>query len=269
MNATLFEGSRCPRNDLRPPRRALDKMIISLSSDPTVAGGGRQRFSREGKQTMTMRRVQDWILVATLASAAGLVGGCGKKDEPASMDDITGAIESPTGTVEASTAVDIGYAFEESMGVPSAGQRDADVVMAQSTNVSCTVSGNISVDADSSGESAEVAYNNCCEAASCCIDGVASVFYDASGSGTYQTCADYDLSYDCEGLSTDLAFSYCLSAEGVLIYVIEISGDTFAVSGSMVGGTGSLTITGENGTFTCDYTDYTGSCTGTGGTFTF
>lgn len=215
------------------------------------------------------RRAQDWILLSALASAACLVGACGKDEpEPASMDELTGAIESPTGTVEASNAADIGRAFEESMGVPSAGQRDAEVVRAQSSDLSCTVSGNISVESSSS-ESAEVAYNNCCEAADCCLDGVASVFYDASGSADYSICADYDLSYDCEGLNTDLAFSYCLSAEGLMTYVIEISGDTFAVTGSMSGGNGSLTISGENGTFTCDYTDYAGTCTGNSGTFSF
>lgn len=213
------------------------------------------------------------VLVAALISTASFVAACGggkEEEEPAgpSMGSLSKKIESPTGTVDATTAGEVARAFEESMGVPTGGNRE-QAVSAQSQELTGVCdSGTITFDADSSG-SASFDYNNCC-ISTCCIDGSGTVLYDTSGSGTYSVCADYDISESCDGLSVDVEFSYCVNSSGEMVYAIEVAGDTFAVTGSMSNGTGTLTVTGENGTFTCTYTDYSGSCTdSSGGSFTF
>lgn len=214
------------------------------------------------------------MLVLALISTASFVVGCGggkeEEKEPSgpSMGSISKKIESPTGTVDATTAGDVAKAFEESMGLPTGGEREAPLVAQSQELTGVCDSGTITVDADSSGNGS-FAYNNCC-IATCCIDGEGTILYDTSGSGTYSVCADYDINESCDGLDIDVQFSYCVNSAGEMVYAIEVQGDTFAVTGSMSNGTGSLTITGENGTFTCNYTDYTGSCTDSaGGTFSF
>lgn len=212
------------------------------------------------------------FILSVVASSASLIIGCGggKDEEEApsgSIDDIAGAIESPTGTLDESSAGDVARAFEESNGVPTSGRRDDGVAVAQATGVPCGTSGNISVNADSSGESFDISYDSCCEA-TCCFDGTATGFVDTSGSGTYSACYEYDLSASCDGSNIDYDFSFCSGVNGI-VYSIEVNGDTFSVSGSTVNGTGTLTVTGENGTFTCEYTEYSGSCTGDSGTFSF
>jgi hypothetical protein len=232
-------------------------------------------WSPEERENLNMKQtLKRGMLVAALISTASFVVACGggkeEESEPSgpSMGSISKKIESPTGTVDATTAGEVAMAFEESMGVPTGGNRE-EAVNAQSQELPGVCdSGTITVDADSSG-AGSFAYNNCC-IATCCIDGSGTVLYDTSGSGTYSICADYDISESCDGLSIDVEFSYCVNSSGEMVYAIEVAGDTFAVTGSMSNGTGSLTITGENGTFTCNYTDYTGSCTdSSGGSFSF
>lgn len=207
------------------------------------------------------------IVATSVSLAVGCGGGKEEEEAPAgSLADISGAIESPTGTLDESTASDVARAFEESNGVPTSGTRD-DVVAAQAQDVPCGTSGNISVTADSSGEAFDISYDSCCEG-TCCFDGTATGFVDTSGTATYTACYEYDLSSSCDGVSIDYDFSFCSGVNGI-VYSIEVNGDTFSVSGSTVNGTGTLTVTGENGTFTCEYTDYAGSCTGDSGTFSF
>jgi hypothetical protein len=49
------------------------------------------------------------------------------------------------------------------------------------------------------------------------------------------------------------------------MYLVEYEGETYTVSGSFSTGSGSLTISGANGSFTCTYTADAGSCTGSDG----
>lgn len=216
------------------------------------------------------------LVLASLTVAASLLGACGGGKEEAeepkggSLEAISKAIESPTGTVSEETVGDVARAFEESNGIPSGGSRDElSPVVAQTQTIACDASGDIAIDAESSGESFTFDYNDCCMTAGCCINGEGEGFMDTSGSGTYLGCYSFDIDYDCDGLSATYDFSYCQSATGDITYSIEIEGDNFAVSGSITNGTGTLTITGENGTWTCDYVEYAGTCTGDGGTFTF
>ena len=214
------------------------------------------------------------MLVAALISTASFVVACGggKEEEesgPPSLGEMASAIESPTGTLDGTTAADVARAFEGSRSVPTGGEREqANPFVAQSATVACE-SGSFTSNADSSGEAGEVDYNACCNAG-CCTDGTAVFAFDTSGTGAYTFCYDYDVTSSCEGVSVSLDFTYCSGAMG-LIYAIEVEGESFAVSGSGTSnGTGTLTITGENGTFTCNYTDYTGSCTDSaGGEFSF
>jgi hypothetical protein len=223
-----------------------------------------------------MKKTRFTLLLTGLAASALLLGACGggkdeEKPKAGSIDDISSAIESPTGTVSASTAADVAMAFEESGGVPTGSSRDqSQPIAAQDATVACDSSGDINVTADSGGESFDIGYNDCCMTAGCCINGDAQGFVDTSGTGTYSACYEYDLDYDCDGTSASMEFSFCQSATGEMIYAIEVEGDTFAVSGYISNGTGTLTVTGENCSFTCDYTDYAGSCTSdSGDTFTF
>lgn len=214
------------------------------------------------------RLVSEWTSVASVIAVASLALACGggKKEEesgPPSLSELSSALESPTGTLDAGTAADVARAFEESQGVPTGGSRDqASPIVAQDVTGVCDT-GSISVDAASS-SAASVDYNSCC-IADCCIDGNATIAYDTSGSAGYSTCADYDLSQTCEGVRVDMQFTYCMSAEGTLIYSIEVNGDSFAVSGYISNGSGTLTVTGANGSFTCEYTEYAGSCTSSSG----
>lgn len=215
------------------------------------------------------------MLVSGLASCACLLMACGGGDDKetkeegggssgGSLESITGALESPTGTLDESTAADVAMAFEESMGAPAGGGRDgANPASAQDTSVACTNGGDLTANANSDGTAVSVDYNDCCEA-TCCLNGSLTTFTDTSGTATYSTCVDYDISASCDGIDGTYSFQYCQGAAG-LVYAIEVNGDTFAVSGSMSNGTGSLSITSANGSFTCEYTDYTGTCTSDGG----
>jgi hypothetical protein len=143
------------------------------------------------------------------------------------------------------------------------------VVAQNEQTIACTVSGDISVNADSSGTSAVFSYNDCCQAAECCINGDGNYFYDTSAGAAYSTCVDFDIDYACSGQDVAMDVQYCMGADGVQTYVVEISSGTFAVSGSMSAGTGTLTVRDANGTYTCTYTDYAGSCTDGTNTFDF
>jgi len=120
----------------------------------------------------------------------------------------------------------------------------------------------------SSGHSTAL-YDDCCVAANCCIDGSADIYFSTEQGAAYSYCGSYDLSYSCEGTTTALTYEGCVGSTGEQIYVIEVDGDTYAVSGTYSNGSGTLEISGENGTWTCTYSNGSGSCTGTGGTFEF
>ncbi len=236
------------------------------------------KFSARMRERMMMKNtLRDWLVLGAVVSTASFVMACGggKDDEESSepsggsFDAAMSAIESPTGTLDETTAADVAMAFEQSMASATGGEREnAAPVEAQTTELTGVCdSGTITFEGSQSGD-VTYNYNDCC-ITGCCIDGNGTAFVDTTGTATYSVCATFDLTYACEGTNANVSYSYCQGAAG-LVYAVEVNGDTFAVTGSIVNGTGTLEITGENGTFSCTYTDYTGSCTdSTGGSFSF
>jgi len=116
-------------------------------------------------------------------------------------------------------------------------------------------------------------YDDCCFEAGCCASGDGTMYYNAeAGSSTseYAFCATFDMDYTCEGSSATLDYSGCYGIGGEAVFLIEVNGESFAVSSSRTGASGSLEIRGANGTWTCTYNDGSGSCTSSGGgSFTF
>jgi hypothetical protein len=216
-------------------------------------------------------------LGAALAALAGAFMGCGSDDEGGSgrgsLSSITSAIESPTGTVDETTAAEVGAEFEKvaQAQVPSGMRRDAQTAQSSSGTVSCPAGGSLNAagSGDQSSGHSTAEYNDCCVAANCCIDGSADIYFSTEQGAAYTYCGSYDLTYSCEGTTTALTYEGCVGSTGEEIYVIEVDGDTYAVSGTYSNGSGTLEISGENGTWTCTYSDGGGSCTGTGGTFEF
>lgn len=216
-------------------------------------------------------------LGAGLLALGGAFAGCGGDDDNGSRGggsfaSITSAIESPTGTVDETTAADIGVEFEKvsQAQVPGGMRRDAQTAQSSGT-VDCPAGGSVTASGsgDQSSGHSTASYNDCCVSANCCIDGDADIYFSTAQGAAYTYCGSYDVSYSCEGTTTSISYQGCLNSTGELVYAIEVDGDTYAVSGSYSNGSGTLEITGANGTWTCTYTSSSGTCTGTGGSFTF
>lgn len=217
-------------------------------------------------------------LTLALGLAFGALGACGDDggsgNVGGSYASIATAIESPSGTVDASSAADIGEEFEKAAGANLAGgaRQGAPVGQTQSGTIPCDAGGDISFtgSGNESSGTATASYNSCCFVEGCCTDGTADMYYSSEQGADYAYCASYDVSYSCDGIDADLQFNGCFSLDGDIIYVIEVDGETFAVSGNYYEGSGTLEIRGENGTWTCTYEDGSGSCSGEGDeSFTF
>lgn len=205
-------------------------------------------------------------LVSGVLAACGDDGGSGVGGSYAS---IAGAIEAPSGTVDASSAATIGDEFEKLSGANLAGgmREDAQVAQTTSGTEACDAGGSVSYSGsgnESSG-SARGTFDSCCFTAGCCTDGSMDMYYSSEQGAEYMFCGSYDLSYSCEGVDADVTFSGCFGTSGEWVYVVEVNGETYAVSGTYSDGNGTLEIRGENGTWTCTYTDGSGECTGSGG----
>jgi hypothetical protein len=206
-------------------------------------------------------------LAACFAACGGGGGGGG------TFASIAAGIESPTGTVDETSAVDVAEEFEgasQSAELSPFGARDlATGASSQSGSFSCPAGGSISFSAQGNTGNGTAGYNNCCFEQSCCISGSARVLA-SSGSSAYTACIDANLSVSCEGQSGNVSYSGCINASGGIVVLIEVDGESFAVSGNYSGGSGTLEITGDNGTFTCTYSGGSGCCSGSGGaSFTF
>jgi hypothetical protein len=157
----------------------------------------------------------------------------------------------------------------------TAGGRKLDPAASAAQTVSqpCPNGGTISVTANQASANAiteNFSYNNCCESADCCFNGGGDLYYSGSGSTAGSFCESFHVTAVCSGQPVVENFSLCEDGTtGMINYLVEVDGDSFAVSGSYSNGTGTLMITGANGAFTCTYTNHTGSCTGTNGSFTF
>jgi hypothetical protein len=209
---------------------------------------------------------------------AGLGCGGGGSGQPAgSYNAISAGIEHPTGTLSATNADAVAAAYEASLssGLDTAGGQRLESVASAQTTVSeaCPNGGTISVNANEASSSAiseTFNYNSCCESADCCFNGGGNLYYASTGSSSGSFCENFQVTGTCTGESVSENFSLCEDGTtGTVSYLVQVDGDSFAVSGDYSDGNGTLTITGVNGTFTCTYTNNTGSCTGTSGSFTF
>jgi hypothetical protein len=207
------------------------------------------------------------LLVSSTALGAVACGGgsAGPASGFTSASQLNSAMEAPTGSVEPATAVGVAQAFENSNSSGLAGVRQK--LQAQSASVACSGGGSISVSGNET--SSNFSYNNCMEAG-CTINGSGSVF--VSGTDVNSACFSYNVSETCVDppIDIDLSFSGCLDSEFGFVYLVEYEGETYTVTGSYYDGTGTLEITGENGSFSCTYTADAGSCTSSSGeTFSF
>ena len=220
-------------------------------------------------------RLGTWIAIG-LFTVAGL--GCGGgSSKPASYADISASFAHPTGTLAATNADTVAKAYQASLtaGAGPAGRRLEQKTSAQAVVEACPAGGNISVDvksATSQAVSETFSYNNCCETADCCLNGGGDVYYAGAGTAAGSFCESFHITGTCSAQPLSETYSICSDASGAVSYLVEVEGESFAVSATgstYSNGNGMLTITGKNGTFTCTYTNDTGSCTGTGGTFAF
>jgi len=226
-----------------------------------------------------MNRIGRGLGLGTVILSAGcLFAGCGGDDEGSSnrggsFTSIQNAIESPTGTVDETTAAEVGAEFEKvaSVDVAAGSRRDAQTAQSSSASQACAGGGSISASGTGNETSGQgtISYDSCCVTAGCCIDGTVDVFYSSDQAAPYLTCGSYDLSYACEGTTAELTYEGCVGRTGEQLYVIEVDGATYTVSGSYSDGSGTLEIRGANGTWSCTYSDGSGSCSGSGGDFEF
>lgn len=215
------------------------------------------------------------VVTFSVVSAAALVGCGGGSDRPKSYEDIRNAVESPTGTVDATSVKAIGPEVEKIYGTTSSGAREdiASRSLAQSASYSYDCdSGSISGSAsgDSSNLTVDYSYDNCCYG-DCCSNGEGNWYYSDLSSGTiadFSYCGSFDLTTTCGTDVSSVVYAGCFSGTG-WTYAIEVNGESFAVTGNYNDGNGRLTITGANGTWECTYTDYSGTCTGEGESFDF
>ncbi len=174
------------------------------------------------------------------------------------VEKIANAVSNPTGTVsDAETAQGVADAFAakmESMSSTSAGGEESG-----SGTVACPNGGDITANADSSGNGS-FSYNACCYEAGCCVDGKGEI---AQGTGDYAMCASYSLELDCGEASGEYTVDFCNSADGNIWYVVEYEGKSYACAGnysSEYGG--SWTIRDSSATWECEASCSDGTCTG-------
>lgn len=206
------------------------------------------------------------LFVSMIIGSAAMVacGGGGGSGSPAagfdSVEDLTAAMDSPTGTVDATTATPVAEEFQNitengsALGSGFGGIRQK--AQAESASIDC--SGGGSIDAEGDETRVHATYNSCSEGG-CVIDGEISIFISTAGS--YSGCYSFDVSATCDAESVSAVGSYCVNGTtGTVEYLVDVNGETYTVSGYYADGTGELTIRGANGTYTCTYTDGAGSC---------
>jgi len=217
-------------------------------------------------------RLGTWIGIGLFA-VAGL--GCGGSSKPASYADISASFAHPTGTLAATNADAVAKAYQTSQtaGTGPAGRRLDSRSSAVTESVACPNGGSINVNVDQASQqsvSESFTYANCCETADCCLNGSGNLYYAAAGTAAGSFCESFQITGTCSAVPVSENYSICSNGTtGTISYLVEVNGESFAVSGNYSSGNGTLTITGKNGMFTCTYTNDTGSCTGTSGTFTF
>jgi hypothetical protein len=199
-------------------------------------------------------------------------GDSGSSSSTASYADMVAAIKKPTGTVSATSVTPVAQEFEKVTSSGLGGYRQVQETQDVSSQM-CTAGGTAKATGSGSETAGNVtiSYNGCCMEASCCVDGTIGTVYNSDSTGTseYSSCVDMNVTVECDAQSAVIKSAGCLNQTGEFVYSITVSGNSYSVSGYYSNGSGQLTIVGENGSWTCTYTNDTGTCTGTGGDFTF
>lgn len=223
-----------------------------------------------------------WVLmgsVAALGLAACGGGGGSKATGFTSGAALQSAMNSPTGTVEPETVGGIAKAFQasnESDGPAFGIRQKKQPQQSGSQTQECASGGSMTVSGTVNGDVYDIKaqLNNCDEGTGCKLNGSIAIFGSASEADEEFTgCFSYDVSGVCTDAletgasgSVSLQFSGCIdTASGSFVYLIEYEGETYTVSGSYSDGSGTLTITGANGSWTCTFTDDAGSCESSAG----
>lgn len=220
----------------------------------------------DGSRSLLVSR---FVGTVGLTGLVGLVTGCGDEDKSGggNFADIAKALERPTGELAKDNAKDIAVEFEKASSSSASGgspvAASKRLLAGSSQSQACPNGGKINITADSNSDSAHVSYSydNCCySSASCCMDGGGEYYYATEGGSAYTMCISMSLDYDCgDILSGGASYSGCIGANG-WTYSVEIKGKTFAVSGSLRNGSGTLTIVDAKTEWSCTYTNYEGSC---------
>lgn len=215
------------------------------------------------------------LLVSGLAFGAVACGGGGSPATGfSSVESLQNAMAAPTGTVSAESAMGVAAAFEDSSSTElPAGIRQKAQAQSASGSEPCTEGGSISYSASET--MVQMKFNGCGEGG-CVTNGTYNMLIDSATETSVSSCFSFDATVTCpaEG-SVNAQFSGCMDIDSTagsfeFIYLIEYEGETYTVSGNYSSGAGTLTITGANGSFTCDYAGETGSCTSsTGEAFEF
>jgi hypothetical protein len=219
-------------------------------------------------------------------TAVGIAAGCGSDSGSsggnASFASISSSISKPTGTVSATTAGKVGAEFSkvsstEGLGALG-GMREDDQVGAASGSYTHECSAGGSVSASGSGDQSsgrvDEHIDHCCEVANCCVDGSATIYYSQGGQSSsdtsgYTYCMSLDVSGSCNSNTYAANYSGCIGAQG-WVYNVDVDGHNYAVTGNYSSGSGTLTVTGANGSWTCTYNNGAGNCnSSTGDTFSF
>lgn len=221
-------------------------------------------------------RIISVLAVGAIAVSSALVA-CGSSDDSksgasGSYSEVANAVAHPTGTLSTTNATSVADAFEKAAAGSVASGRRLQATQSASQTEQCPNGGNItiSVSGNESAATEDLKYNSCCESKDCCINGGGTFYFSSSsGSSDYTMCGSYDLNVACGTDSGSLKYQGCLGTSGEWTYVVTVDGKTYSVSGSYAGGSGTLKITDSKDTWTCTYSDGSGSCTGTSGDFSF
>jgi len=222
-------------------------------------------------------RLGTWIGIGLIAIAGVGCGGGGSKGGGGSYNAVMASFAHPTGTLAATNAVAVAQAYQTSqtsgLGT-AAGERLDQKSSPISGSMACPAGGTETYDLEEASASAiseSWTYANCCSSAGCCYNGSGDLFYSAAGTTATAFCESFQLTGTCQSLPVNANYSICEDGTtGTINYLVQVGGQTFAVSGSYSAGYGTLTITDMNGTFTCSYSADHGSCSGgVGVTFTY
>jgi hypothetical protein len=210
-----------------------------------------------------------FLAVGTFCCSSG-DSGSASNSGASSYGAISDSISHPTGQLDKTNTANVAAEFEKIASSSAAGRR---IQGSSSANqeVSCPSGGKytVNVSGTQTAAQANVTYDDCCYEASCCLNGGGVWYFSSDASTSYSYCGTYDISVSCGSDSGAVKYEGCYGSDGIWTYVVHVSNKTYAVSGTYSNGTGTLKITAANGSWTCTYTNNSGTCTGASGDFSF